>query len=80
MSEKKDYELKEGESYLSINIDAVKLITECIKAISKGDDKINLPAYKNESDNPQAPKYKSNMVAVWINQKKSKQVKEELIN
>ena len=77
MDEKK--ELQEGEKYINIKIDLGFLFKEIIKAISNRQEHLNLAVFKNDSEKPTAPLYKSKGIALWENTKKAK-VKEELVN
>jgi len=61
--------LEKGSKYLSIGLDAGKMLALAHMALAQGEDKIFIPAFKQESDNPQAPVYASVGCGVWIRKK-----------
>lgn len=69
-------ELQEGEEYLSIAIDVDYLVAKVQRALINKEEKIFLPAFKNEITKDTQPIYRSDVLAIW---KKKKIVKKENI-
>ena len=69
-------QLQEGEEYLSLSLDVDYLVAKVQRALINKEDKIFLPAFKNDVTSDKHPIYKSDVVAIW---KKKKVVKQENI-
>lgn len=65
MSEPKNFELKEGEKYLTIHFDAIK-VSDLLKGVVAV-----FPNTEGREKNKAAPHFKGNGVSVWVNKKKA---------
>lgn len=58
---------EEKKTYVQFVIPVGEALTQVLRAIKDGEDKIRFSAFENDhhKENPQAPHYKSGNIAVW---------------
>lgn len=68
--------LEAGKKYLSISLDAAKMLALSMKAVNDGEPFVTVAAFKNENpEKESSANYESFGVKVWINTKKEKEEK-----
>jgi len=72
--------MEDGEKYLSVSMSIAKALELGEKAkieLEKGQKYVYFALFKNVNDNPEAPIYKNDNVAVWEKTKTSEVKKED---
>jgi hypothetical protein len=69
--------LAPGDKYLSISLKVSELIGECFAALQRGEEHLNLAAFKNAEKTGNQPDYTGAKVSIWVNKVKEK--KEDIL-